>query len=180
LKDAGGKSSLTDISTILQTKWLSRLGSRKEVLKDKWSKMKKETIEEIVKRSINEWGYNPASSLCEALENIKQIRIFTDILIANLEAISSGPSVCADCDAQGLVCEDHPEVPWNGGEGCCGGAGQQCKCQVTPKPTTTKLLTPTNVSSIDEKELEDAANAWCDEDGEEAFIAGYRFAMGKK
>lgn len=30
---------------------------------------------------------------------------------------------CADCDNSGWVCEDHPEVPWNSGEGCCGGAG---------------------------------------------------------
>jgi hypothetical protein len=36
--------------------------------------------------------------------------------------------VCANCDGEGWVCEDHPEVPWNGGDGCCGGAGMPCKC----------------------------------------------------
>ena len=43
---------------------------------------------------------------------------------------SAIPSICADCDGEGLVCEYHPEVPWMGGEGCCGGAGMQCKCQI--------------------------------------------------
>ena len=36
--------------------------------------------------------------------------------------------VCANCDGQQMVCEDHPEVPWNDGEGCCGGAGMACVC----------------------------------------------------
>lgn len=46
--------------------------------------------------------------------------------------------VCADCDGQGWVCEDHPEVPFNSGEGCCGGAGMKCKCQRTPVMPTKK------------------------------------------
>lgn len=35
---------------------------------------------------------------------------------------------CANCDGEGWVCENHPEVPWGEGEGCCGGAGQPCSC----------------------------------------------------
>lgn len=36
--------------------------------------------------------------------------------------------LCANCDGTGWVCEDHPEVPWLDGEGCCGGAGSPCVC----------------------------------------------------
>lgn len=36
--------------------------------------------------------------------------------------------MCANCDDEMWVCENHPEVPWGGGEGCCGGAGAMCKC----------------------------------------------------
>lgn len=35
---------------------------------------------------------------------------------------------CANCDGEGWVCEDHPEVPWLDGDGCCGGAGMPCSC----------------------------------------------------
>lgn len=35
---------------------------------------------------------------------------------------------CANCDGEGWVCENHPEVPWLGGDGCCGGAGDPCSC----------------------------------------------------
>lgn len=35
---------------------------------------------------------------------------------------------CANCDGEGWVCENHPEVPWFDGEGCCGGAGSPCAC----------------------------------------------------
>ncbi len=36
---------------------------------------------------------------------------------------------CPSCDGEGLVCEDHPEVPWKDGDNCCGGAGSPCsKC----------------------------------------------------
>lgn len=41
---------------------------------------------------------------------------------------------CANCDNQGWVCENHPEVPWNDGEGCCGGAGMPCKCNTSNPP----------------------------------------------
>lgn len=37
-------------------------------------------------------------------------------------------SKCANCDGEGWVCEDHPEVPWQDGDGCCGGAGSPCAC----------------------------------------------------
>ena len=36
--------------------------------------------------------------------------------------------ICANCDGQGWVCENHPEVPWGEGDGCCGGAGMPCAC----------------------------------------------------
>jgi hypothetical protein len=35
---------------------------------------------------------------------------------------------CANCDGDQWVCEAHPDVPWRGGEGCCGGAGMPCTC----------------------------------------------------
>lgn len=37
-------------------------------------------------------------------------------------------TICANCDNQGWVCEDHAEVPWGDGDGCCGGAGEPCVC----------------------------------------------------
>lgn len=36
--------------------------------------------------------------------------------------------ICANCDNEQWVCEDHPEVPWGNGNGCCGGAGMPCSC----------------------------------------------------
>lgn len=40
----------------------------------------------------------------------------------------SDKHLCANCDGEGWVCEDHPEVPWGSGDGCCGGAGMPCIC----------------------------------------------------
>ena len=36
--------------------------------------------------------------------------------------------ICANCDGEEWVCENHPEVPWLEGDGCCGGAGMPCSC----------------------------------------------------
>lgn len=33
---------------------------------------------------------------------------------------------CPICDGVGLVCENHPDVPWTDCQ--CGGAGMPCKC----------------------------------------------------
>lgn len=33
---------------------------------------------------------------------------------------------CRACDGSGTVCEDHPGVPWEDGDGCCGAAGMPC------------------------------------------------------
>jgi len=46
----------------------------------------------------------------------------------------SDESPCANCDGEGWVCEDHPEVPWANGKGCCGGAGMPCVCNQTYPP----------------------------------------------
>ena len=36
---------------------------------------------------------------------------------------------CKVCKGDGWVCENHPDVPWNGGtQQCCGGAGMPCEC----------------------------------------------------
>lgn len=35
---------------------------------------------------------------------------------------------CTICAGEGLVCENHPGIPWGGGDGCCGGAGMPCTC----------------------------------------------------
>jgi hypothetical protein len=35
---------------------------------------------------------------------------------------------CPICHGEGWVCEDHRLKAWNGGEGCCGGAGALCMC----------------------------------------------------
>lgn len=42
---------------------------------------------------------------------------------------------CANCDGEGWVCENHPEVPWIGGlQECCGGAGMPCSCNKASPP----------------------------------------------
>ena len=35
---------------------------------------------------------------------------------------------CSKCIDKHWVCENHPKVPWNDGEGCCGGTGMLCSC----------------------------------------------------
>lgn len=43
--------------------------------------------------------------------------------------------LCEICGGEGWVCENHPNVGWNGGEaGCCGGAGSPCKCNTSNPP----------------------------------------------
>ena len=42
--------------------------------------------------------------------------------------VDSADDHCANCDGEGWVCEDHSEVPWLDGDGCCGGAGMPCVC----------------------------------------------------
>lgn len=51
-----------------------------------------------------------------------------DEMLPNGNIASINNTVCANCDNEGWVCENHPEVPWGFGEGCCGGAGAPCKC----------------------------------------------------
>lgn len=46
----------------------------------------------------------------------------------NTENLYSAEVRCANCDGEGWVCEDHADVPWKGGDGCCGGAGSPCVC----------------------------------------------------
>ncbi len=42
---------------------------------------------------------------------------------------------CANCNGEGWVCENHPEIPWNGGyQTCCGGAGMPCACNKVEPP----------------------------------------------
>ena len=33
---------------------------------------------------------------------------------------------CGNCNDEGWVCENHMNVPWGEGDGCCGGAGSPC------------------------------------------------------
>ena len=33
---------------------------------------------------------------------------------------------CLNCEDNRWVCEEHPHRNWNGGDGCCGGAGMPC------------------------------------------------------
>lgn len=33
---------------------------------------------------------------------------------------------CPTCKGERWVCEDHPDVPWNGDQECCRGAGMPC------------------------------------------------------
>lgn len=47
---------------------------------------------------------------------------------------SDEPYRCLNCMDQRWVCEDHPHVPWDEGEGCCGGAGIPCPMCNTERP----------------------------------------------
>lgn len=33
---------------------------------------------------------------------------------------------CSVCRGGGSVCEEHPDQPWEEGDGCCGAAGMPC------------------------------------------------------
>lgn len=35
---------------------------------------------------------------------------------------------CPACLGEGLVCEEHPDIRWNDGDGCCGAPGAVCTC----------------------------------------------------
>lgn len=43
---------------------------------------------------------------------------------------------CANCDGYGWVCENHPDVPWEGvaGYGCECGPGMPCSCNDADPP----------------------------------------------
>src|SRR5579872_2603216 len=48
---------------------------------------------------------------------------------------------CAICQGEGWVCENHPNVAWLGGDGCCGGAGMPCGCNPDAQfPPGTDIL----------------------------------------
>lgn len=51
----------------------------------------------------------------------------------NYDAIFSKKPMCKKCNDTKLVCENHPDLPWDGvcdeGNAChCGGAGMPCEC----------------------------------------------------
>ena len=48
--------------------------------------------------------------------------------LKKISEINDANPLCANCDGEGWVCENHPEVPWSYGDGCCGGAGAPCAC----------------------------------------------------
>jgi hypothetical protein len=41
------------------------------------------------------------------------------------EAFTCTPD-CPRCHGEGTVCEEHPDVAWGDGDGCCGAAGMPC------------------------------------------------------
>lgn len=43
-------------------------------------------------------------------------------------------TLCPLCQNEGWVCEDHPDKPWHGGAGCCGAAGEPCRCNTYKPP----------------------------------------------
>ena len=48
--------------------------------------------------------------------------------------------ICANCDDEGWVCENHPEIPFFGGDKkCCGGAGMPCSCNTANPPWAFNL-----------------------------------------
>ncbi len=52
----------------------------------------------------------------------------TETPLRSIHDIDASDPLCANCGGEGWVCEDHPEVPWLGGDGCCGAAGMPCEC----------------------------------------------------
>lgn len=48
-------------------------------------------------------------------------------ILHSITAYTPNPD-CGSCGGDGLVCEDHPDMPWFDGDGCCGGAGMPCSC----------------------------------------------------
>lgn len=64
-------------------------------------------------------------------------RIQGQIIIKLLEkivALLDAGKNCEFCKGNGWVCENHPEISWDGGNSlCCGGAGMPCVCNELSK-----------------------------------------------
>lgn len=45
---------------------------------------------------------------------------------SEIERLRAKCGECLVCLDEGWVCEEHPDKSWNGGDGCCGGAGMPC------------------------------------------------------
>lgn len=43
---------------------------------------------------------------------------------------------CPRCLGSGHVCEDHPDKPWDEGDGCCSAAGMPCNPDLRGDPST--------------------------------------------
>lgn len=61
-------------------------------------------------------------------------------------------TICADCDGQNWVCEEHPECPWlvADGNSHCGAPGMPCKCNPSDRDNPPRELTGFKVILDDE------------------------------
>lgn len=68
-----------------------------------------------------------------------------DAKSADTEAEPS--AVCPTCKGEMWVCENHPDVPWDGGDqNCCGGAGAPCpRCNPCDENTPPKMPPGTTI-----------------------------------
>lgn len=53
------------------------------------------------------------------------------MILHSITAYTPDPD-CTRCAGIGLVCEEHPELPWDTGTHDCGGAGMVCACVTWP------------------------------------------------
>ena len=51
-----------------------------------------------------------------------------DKLLLKMSDIDDAVPDCEICNGEGWVCEDHPDIAWQEGDGCCGAAGMPCNC----------------------------------------------------
>lgn len=50
-------------------------------------------------------------------------------MLSKISDLNRATPNCDTCGGEGWVCENHPDMPWDGDAGCnCGGAGMPCEC----------------------------------------------------
>lgn len=55
-------------------------------------------------------------------------------------------AACSNCNGERWVCENHPNVMWDGDQTCCGGAGMPCPACNPCDANTPPAMPPGSVT----------------------------------